>query len=142
MRATVGSVLLLIPLVCSAEQQIRITCGTLKGTSQRYTNHLSKPYSDHFAGKPVFALGESTITLTWKESAPEPPREIPLTSRSPAVITAIDAHPGRNGAVTVYSLFPKQGLVFVAQHYLNVTGEEATQSMFSAKCEFAAGPAK
>ena len=139
MRTIVGGILLLVPLLCFAEPQILVTCETLKGTGQHYNDDLSETYPDRLAGKPVFAVNTHTITLTWKELATEPPRELPLLSRSPTVITALDAHPGRNGAVTLYSLYPGLGIVFMAQHYLNATGKEASQSMFSAKCEFAAG---
>ena len=140
MRNILGSIALLAPLVCFADPQIAITCETLKGTGQRYSDHRSEQYADHFAGKPNFEVNGTTLTIASANSSTEPAREIPLVTKSPVVITAMDAHPGKNGVVVVlYSFYPQLGIVFVAQHYVNPTGKEASQSMLSAKCEFLAG---
>jgi hypothetical protein len=61
-----------------------------------------------------------------------PPREVPVLSYSPLVITAMDAHPGRNGAVPLYSFHPQLGVMFVAQHYLVPNATAATQLFISA----------
>ena len=42
MRNILGSIVLLAPLVCLADPQIAITCETLKGTGQRYSDHRSE----------------------------------------------------------------------------------------------------
>jgi hypothetical protein len=95
----------------------------------------------------------TTLTLIWAETAgekafrdlskqlghdwePDPAREIPLISYSREVITAIDAHPGLNGAVAVYSFYPRLGVVFESMDYLDISGTDAVQSAFFAKCEF------
>jgi hypothetical protein len=139
MRDILGSIVLLAPLVCFADPQIAITCDTLKGTGQRYSDHRSEQYADHLAGKPNFAVNGTTLTITSGDSSTGPAREIPLIAKSPVLITALDAHPGKNGVVVLYSFYPQLGIVFVAQHYVIATGEEASRSMLSAKCEFLAG---
>lgn len=140
MRNILGSSVLLAPLVCFADPQIAIECETLKGTGQRYSDHRSEQHADHFAGKLNFGVNGTTLTIASANSSTEPAREIPLITRSPIVITALDTRPGENGVVVVlYSFYPQLGIVFVAQHYVSPTGKQASQSMLSAKCEFLAG---
>ena len=66
----------------------------------------------------------------------EPARQIAVVAYSPLVITALDAHPGPHGVVALYSFYPKLGVVFIAQHYLDVQAADAAQSAFFAKCAF------
>lgn len=126
----------------------------------RPANHLSVAISDGFNSKPTFVVDSSRkkLTLVWADTAgeaatrefakehgtemkPEPARDVPVIAYSPIVITAMDAHPGKNGAVALYSLYPKLGVMFVAQHYLDINAADAVQSAFVAKCEFAwSGP--
>jgi hypothetical protein len=165
-------ILALVPLACSADPLVTITCAQPKGLSQYYgiaardrekaasehkqpENHLSEPDKDGFNAKPTFIVDSNRkkLTLLWAESAgetalrqwsknlgtqwdPDPARDLAVIAYSPLVITAMDAHPGPNGSVDLYSFYPKLGIVYMARHYLDIMGAEATQSAFSAKCEF------
>ncbi len=118
-------------------------------------DHFTGPYQDGFTAKPTFIVDSSRkkLTLLWAESAgekalcelskqlghkwePDPAREVRVIAHSPEFITAIDAHAGRNEGAVLYSFYPKLGVVFVAQHYLDINGSDAAQSAFFAKCEF------
>jgi hypothetical protein len=121
----------------------------------RPLDHLAAPINDDFNARPTFIVDSSRkkLTLIWAETAgeaamrefakehgtvtePDPAREVPVIAYSPIVITAMDAHPGKNGAVMLYSFYPKLGVLFVAQHYLDIEAAYAAQSAFFAKCQF------
>lgn len=153
MRTFLAVVLLVTPLVCSAGPLVTITCEQLRGTTQNYgvtpaeaikaasdhkprpSNHLAAPLDDGFSGKPTFVVDSNRqkLTLVWP---PDAARELPVVRYSPLVITALDAHPGRDGVAMLYSFYPKLGIVFVAQHYLDTVGPYASQGAFFAKCEY------
>ena len=71
-----------------------------------------------------------------KDRQPPQGRVIPMLSSSREVITAVDSHPGRNGSVLLYLFYPQLGALFMAQHYLDVQGENVRQVTLFAKCEF------
>ena len=118
-------------------------------------NHLTAPEQDGYNARPTFVLDSNRkkLTMLWAESAgekemrglskrlghdwkPDPAREIRVIDVSSDVITALDAHPGRNGIVALYSLYPKLGVLFLSQHYTYADGRNASQQAFFAKCEF------
>jgi hypothetical protein len=156
MRKVLIAVALLAPLACFAEPLVTITCESLLGQGQKYgvipaeamkaaserksppANHLTAPIEDGIYGKPTFILDTSRkkLTLVWADPPPGPAREALVMAYSPVVITAVDAHPGPNGATWLYSFYPKLGVVFAAQHYMNIDGSYAAQSALFAKCKF------
>jgi hypothetical protein len=125
------------------------------GGKSQPANHLSS-VMDGMNASPTFIVDEDSkrLTLIWATTAgeaaltklaqeygqtwhPDPAREIQVLNASPLVITALDSHPGLNGAVFLYSFYPKLGALFVSQHYLDINGGSALQAAFFAKCDFA-----
>jgi hypothetical protein len=145
---------LLAPLVCSAEPLVTITCDPPKGVSQRYgitdedrmktahgvpAPHLIPPEPDGYKGKPIFIVDSNKRKLTtlWADAQPnEEAREVPIIKYSPLQITALDAHPGPNGAVILYTFYPKLGILLWAMQYTPPLTDAADQSIFFAKCEY------
>jgi hypothetical protein len=118
-------------------------------------NKLSVAVPDGFNAKPTFIVDSSRkqLTMIWNDTPaelamrdlaksqgikmqPEPARQLPVIGFSPIVITALDSHPGKNGLVALYSFYPALGVMFVAQHYLDINAADAVQSSFVAKCEY------
>lgn len=150
MRNALAVVGLLAAMPCFAEPLVTIACEAPKGQTQNYgvamaptqtkpntPNHLSVAIPDGFNARPTFVVDSSRkkLTLLWSDPK-ETAREVPVIAYSPLVITAMDAHPGKNGAVLLYSFYPQLGVMFVAQHYLDINAADAVQSAFVAKCEF------
>lgn len=156
MRTGIVTVLLVLaPSVCSAANvQITAECDALKGTRLDYgvrpaergksadvatvANHFAGPYDTDIVGRNVFVVYESgeTFTIRLLSRTRSAGRDLMLIAHTGELITALDPHPGRNGSVTLYSLYPYLGVVFVSQHYLDIEGREASQAMLSAKCTF------
>jgi hypothetical protein len=149
--------------VCLASPILTAQCDSPRGVRQEYgisaselmasaparplpKPHFSGPTPDGFNAKPVFVIdpNRNTLSLSWVSNrgpniSPESPREIPVAYYSSEVIVAIDSHPGRNGSVSVYSFYPKLGVLFESMEYLDIQGTDASQSAFFAKCEFSWG---
>ncbi len=144
---------------CVAGPLVTIRCDPPKGTTQTFgvpmaekvqaaggrsqpENHLSSA-TDGMNASPSFIVDEDGkhLTLIWSTAAvtqhSDPAREIQVLNASPLVITALDSHPGLNGAVFLYSFYPKLGALFVSQHYLDINGGSAQQASLFAKCDFA-----
>ena len=160
MRAGIVTVLLgLVPSVCSAASiQVTAECDALKGTGLGYgarpaeratsadnatvASQLISPYETDIPGRNIFVIYESgeTFTIRLLSRARTAGRDLMLIAHTGEVITALDVHPGRNGSITLYSLYPYLGVVFASQHNLDLEGRKASEAMLSAKCTFRFGP--
>lgn len=163
MRASIVPVLLvLVPSICSAGIQVTAECDALKGTKIDYGmhplehwraadnptsdptggNHFAGPYDTDIAGRSIFVIYEvgETFTIRLLSHARSSGRDLMLIAHTGEVITALDPHPGRNGSVTLYSLYPHLGVLFASQHHFDIEGSEASEAMLSAMCTFRYGP--
>lgn len=154
MHRTLTTVLLLTPLACWAEPLLTIACDPPKGLSQRYgindedrmktssgapAPHLLPAEADGYAGKPLFVIDSSKrkLTAVWSDMKEgEQAREVPIIEYSPTVVTALDAHPGNNGLVSLYSFYPKLGIMLWSLQYSPPLIDSASQSMLFAKCRY------
>ena len=155
--ALCGSLALLAPLLCSAEPLVTITCDPPKGVSQRYgvtdedrmktahgvpAPHLIPPEPDGYNSKPIFLVDSSRtkLTMLWSNlKEGEKATDVPIIHYSLDIITAIQAHPGPNGAVFLYTFYPKLGILAWAMQYTPILADGASQSIFFAKCEYSWG---
>lgn len=160
MRAAIVTVVLvLVPSVCPAANiQVTAECDALRGTGLDYgvrpaeratsadsaalANHFAGPFDTDVPGRNIFVIYESgeTFTIRLLSRTRSAGRDLMLIAHTGEVITALDPHPGRNGSVTLYSLYPHLGVVFASQHHLDMEGREASEVMLSAKCTFRFGP--
>lgn len=161
MRAGIVTVLLgLAASVCSAANvQVTAECDALRGTGLDYgarpagpaasavnaavASHLPSPYETDIPGRNIFVIYESgeTFTIRLLSHTRSAGRDLMLIAHTGEVITALDPHPGRNGSITLYSLYPYLGVVFASQHHLDIEGRKASEAMLSAKCTFRFGRA-
>lgn len=159
MRAGIVTVLLgFLPSVCPAANiQVTAECDALKGTGLDYgarpaelapsavnaavANHLPSPYETDIPGRNIFVIYESgeTFTIRLLSHKRSAGRDLMLIAHTGEVITALDPHPGRNGSITLYSLYPYLGVVFASQHHLDIEGRKASEVMLSARCTFRFG---
>lgn len=147
--------------VCSGAPLVTILCEPMTGTSRTYGVEQDQPQSGKHLGSfstdrlnplTMFVVAEDgrSVTLIYgqpnamsrvllEDAAKQPKPEgrvIPVLSLSRDVMTVVDSHAGKDGATTVYSLYPKLGALFMSQHYLDLQGEIAREAAMFAKCEF------
>lgn len=161
MRAGIVTVLLgLVSSVCSAASiQVTAECDALRGTGLDYTrtaeratsaddatvaNHAASPSETDIPGRNIFVIYESgeTFTIRLLSRTRTAGRDLMLIAHTGELITALDVHPGRNGSITMYSLYPYLGVVFASQHRLDIEGRKASAAMLSGKCTFRFGAAR
>jgi len=153
MRGITSLVTLFGPLICSAEPLVTITCDPPQGVLQRYgvtdedriktthgvpAPHLIPPEPDGYKGKPIFIIdsNKQKLTTLWADLPKDEAREVPIINYSPLQITALDAHPGPNGVVILYTLYPKLGILLWAMQYTSPLTDAADQAIYFAKCEY------
>jgi len=146
--------MLFAPALCLADPLVTVTCDPPKGVSQHYgvtdedrmktahgvpAPHLLPSEPDGYGHKPIFIIDsdKKKLTTLWADLPDEKAREVPIIRYSPLQITAIDAHPGPNGTIIVYTLYPKLGILLWTMQYTPPLTDGASQSIFFSKCEFA-----
>jgi hypothetical protein len=165
MRRILISVVLLSPLLCTADPLLTITCEPVKGVDQAYGPTLADRWKS--AGKPLppphlsnprqFELPDYHSTYivdsnrkkltriqvpseatekTLKETGvtSTPARDVPIIVYLPDVIRAAES---MSFETTVYSFYPKLGMMFEMATSYDPGGPAASQIIFFAKCEYA-----
>jgi len=118
-------VLLLLPFSLTAQQRLTVSCDEPKGNRFDFSNGTFKESEDGFKGvTPVFVYDDAAPTrlmFIWgatrtipKELSPDEAEDATIVSFSENKITAMYADP--LGAVFLFSLFPKEGVVYFTQH--------------------------
>jgi len=120
------------------------------------TGQLSAVYQDGYSQRAMFIVESSRTQLTriWLENDTDRNRReqqktlglsatpglavsIPVVSYTPESITAMEYGTDYFRGASVYSFFPKLGMMFLSQQLLDADGLVARQLALVAKCEFA-----
>jgi len=119
-------------------------------------NHLGGPEKDGYSQRLTFLLDSSRKKLTriWVESdadrkqredakalgvaVSDPPTavDLPVVAYSTDVITAAESGLTYLKGSSMYSFYPKLGVMFMSVQFLEVDGQLARQSAMFARCDF------
>jgi hypothetical protein len=141
---TIIVIILLMPLTQFAQQRLTVTCNEPKGNRIDYVSEAFEESQDKFSGvKPIFIYDNKNpdkLIFIWgatkivpDELFPDEAEDATIVSYSEDRITAIYTEPGE--AVLLFSLFPKEGVVYFTQHRYIFFSIPNTSS-FYCKCNF------
>jgi hypothetical protein len=125
LRMILFQVLLFPSAALFAQQRLTVSCDEPKGSRFDFSSGEFRQSEDGFKGvNPVFIYDDATpnkLMFIWgatrtvpKELFPDEAEDATIVSFSENKITAIYADP--LGAVLLFSLFPKEGVVYFTQH--------------------------
>ena len=138
------SALLIFVTAHAGAQVLFAACSEPKGTRFDLTRGSVQQDSDAFAGvNPQFVIAASNskrLSVIWPDAraldsaARQNAHEALIVDASPEMVTAIALHHER---VTMYTLYPKKGLVYMSMHrQINLGEGVANGSLFYMNCKY------